>query len=882
MKKICYYLYFSIFLISCESTENKIEEQVINQASVFKTELLHNWFLSNSKMVSNGGILSKNGIDKDNWVGTKVPSTVLASLVNAGIYTDVYSGMNMKNIPTDQFKNSWLYFKSFDWEKSDNEYVVLDLKGINYKANIWLNGKIIADTSSVFGVYKKYELDVTDQLKKENKLVIEVFPPVPGDFTIGFVDWAPVPPDNNMGIWRGVSLVKSLGVSLTETYVQTDFDVNNPKSANIIISTLLKNTSRKVKEITLEGEIGELNFIYKVTLNPYEERTINLSPDNVKGLTILNPKLWWPHTMGNPNLYQLKLRVRENMVITSAEEVMFGIRKIEDFINGNGHRGYKINGHAILIKGAGWVDDLMLDNDSSYDKSQISYVKQMNFNTIRFEGFWGKNEAIYSRCDREGILMMVGFSCQWEWSDYLGGKKFNEDEDGFGGVLGKEEIKLVTHYFKDQVKWLRNHPSIFVYTVGSDRLPHPDLEAQELAILDEYSPSALMLSSAKLKTSVHTGSSAVKMEGPYDYVTPNYWYTDTIRGGAFGFNTETGPGPQPPVIYSVRKMIPNKDERWPLDNAQWKYHSGRHEFGDMSKFLTAFNSRYGESSSIEDFSKYAQVATYEAMRPMYEAFEVNRPNATGIIQWMLNSAWPETYWQLYDSYLHPTGAFYGAKHGCRNVNPIYNYGDQKIYVSNESLLKVTGLLKITLLDSLSNVFYSLDLPIKMNGGEVLLVEDVKSHLPQSITSYFVDLRLTINGSEEVIDNFYWMSTEEDVIDPDYNNSSWVYTPNLSFTDLTFIRRLPKAKVSANYFFEESEGLIIGTVRLKNNSNVISFFNELTLVDETGDPILPVDWSDNYISLLPLEERLIEIRVSQSLVQGRTPRIVFNTINSEIE
>lgn len=753
-----------------------------------------------------------------------------------------------------------MYFKEFSWSPKKGENVVLDLDGINYRANIWLNGKQIADTSTVFGVYKQYEFDITSKLQAENKLVIEVFPPVPGDFTIGFVDWAPVPADNNMGIWREVSLVSSQSVSLTETYVYADFDVENPTSADLFVSGLLKNNTSKSKEITLKGTIGTVSFTHQVKLKGQEERTVKLSPQEIKELKLANPKLWWPHTMGEPNLYQLKLEVVDDAKVASQEEVTFGIRKVEDYLNENGHRGYKINGKTLLIKGAGWVDDLTLANDEAYDEAQLLYTKQMNFNTIRFEGFWGKSERIYDMCDRHGLLLMVGFSCQWEWSDYLGGKKFNEGEDGYGGVLEPHEIKLVAHYFKDQVKWLRNHASIFVYTVGSDRLPHPDLEVQELAIMKEYSPSALMLSSAKLKMSEHTGTSGVKMEGPYDYVTPNYWYTDTIRGGAFGFNTETGPGPQPPVMYSVNKMIPNKAEQWPLDNELWKYHSGRHAFGDMSKFITAFDARYGKSETIEDFSKYAQVASYEAMRPMYEAFEVNRPNATGIIQWMLNSAWPETYWQLYDSYLHPTGAFYGAKNGARNINAIYNYGDEKVYVNNESLNDVKGKIKITVLDTLSQVVYSNELAVDLKAGDVVSVDDIKSHLSSQLTAYFVDLKL-VNTSDKVLaDNFYWLSTQPDVIDPDYDNSSWVYTPNLSFTDLTYVRRLPQAEVSKKVSVAETGEWVITTVELKNESQVISFFNEMTVVVDENTAVLPVIWSDNYISLLPNETKKVEVKV----------------------
>jgi exo-1,4-beta-D-glucosaminidase len=882
MKNVWSYFGLLLLCISCSSSNSSSEIKTSKGGENFITTLKTEWFLHISEGIKGGKELSEKGINPKQWIITEVPNTVLSSLTSAGVYKDIYRSMNMNNIPTEQFKSSWVYYKSFSWNKEKGENVILDLDGINYRANIWLNGTKIADTSTVFGVYKQYEFDITELLNDDNKLVIEVYPPIPGDFTIGFVDWAPVPADNNMGIWRGVSLVKSKGVSLTETYVYADFDVENPTSADLFISTVLENTSKEEKEITLHGEIEEIIFNYTLTLQGGEKRLIKLSSENVKELHILNPRLWWPHNMGNPNLYKIKFLAQVKNITTASEEVSFGIRKVTDYLNKNGHRGYRINGKKILIKGAGWVDDLLLANDEVYDEAQILYTKHMNFNTIRFEGFWGKDEHIYEMCDKHGLLLMVGFSCQWEWSEYLGGKKFNEDEDGYGGVLEPEEIKLVAGYFKDQVKWLRNHPSIFVYTVGSDRLPHPDLELREMAILKENSPNILLLSSAKLKESIHTGTSGVKMEGPYDYVTPNYWYTDTIRGGAFGFNTETGPGPQPPVMYSINKMIPNKKDQWPLDNEMWKYHSGRHAFGDMSKFLKAFDARYGKSENVEDFAKYAQIASYEAMRPMYEAFEVNRPNATGIIQWMLNSAWPETYWQLYDSYLHPTGAFYGAKNGARDVNAIYNYGDEKVYVSNESLKAIKAKLKIVILDTLSQVLYSNQLSVNIASGDVLMLDDIKSHLPSKVNAYFVDLKFIDEANELLADNLYWLSTKPDIIDPDYEHSSWVYTPNLAFTDLTYLRRLPEANVSSQVTFSESGNWVVAKVKLTNNSNVISFFNELTLVIDNSTAVLPVIWSDNYISLLPNEIKTIEVKVLKNSVDGKKPKIVFNTINTKIK
>ena len=109
-------------------------------------------------------------------------------------------------------------------------------------------------------------------------------------------------------------------------------------------------------------------------------------------------------------------------------------------------------------------------------------------------------------------------------------------------------------------------------------LPHPDLEKRYDALLPLLDPTRPALKSCGTVVSKVSGPSAVKMNGPYDYVTPDYWYLDTKNGGvAFGFNTETGPGPQPPTLETLQRMFP-ADHLWPIDSV-WNFHCGRGEFG---------------------------------------------------------------------------------------------------------------------------------------------------------------------------------------------------------------------------------------------------------------------------------------------------------------
>ena len=238
-------------------------------------------------------------------------------------------------------------------------------------------------------------------------------------------------------------------------------------------------------------------------------------------------------------------------------------------------------------------------------------------------------------------------------------------------------------YLKSQVIWLRNHPSILTWATGSDAMPKAGLENKYNRVLKQYDPTRPLLVSSGKFTSEISGPSGMKMNGPYEYVPPVYWYEDKKLGGAFGFNSETGPGPQIPPIWCIRQMMP-EDKLWPPLNDHWNWHSGRKDFNSVKVYLNALNKRYGEPKNLEELALKAQMMNYEAIRPMFEAFVVNKPVSTGVVQWMLNSPWPEFYWQLYDYSLMPTGALYGTKKACQPLNLIYNYFDKKVYASNDA------------------------------------------------------------------------------------------------------------------------------------------------------------------------------------------------------
>jgi len=830
--------------------------------------LKNGWQLCNSADLNTGGNAISTSVDRpEQWLPASVPSTVLATLVQNKVYVDPFLGTNLREIPTEQFENPWWYRTEFVLSEGDaSKEALLEFDGINYSANIWLNGTCIATQEEITGTYRQFQRKVSEHIcAGTNVLAVEVLPPRPGDFSVGFVDWNPWPPDGNMGIFRDVRLRCVGGVSIERPFVQTDVNIETFAEASLTVTAELANHTDKTRAGILHGQIGSIEFQQPVTLPSGETQLIEFSSDTFAQLVIENPELWWPNNLGEPVLHELELEFKIDDTVSDCTRTTFGIRDVQDYLNEDGHRGYRINGREVLIKGGGWADDIFLSDTPRTLEAQVKYTKHMNFNCIRLEGFWGSDHTLYDLCDRHGLLIMVGWSCHWEHEEHLG----KPVDERFGGVFTPEDIALIAQSWEDQVIWLRNHPSIFVWTIASDKVPKPELEQEYVKTFAKYDSTRPYLNStggvgsdqniigSEEVISEISGPSGVKMLGPYAYTPPVYWYTDTKLGGAYGFNTETGPGAQVPPLESIKKMIP-EDHLWPIDEV-WYYHCGRHSFGTLERYEKAIDQRFGSPDNVEEFAQLAQVLNYELMRPMFEAFQTNKGRATGLIQWMLNSAWPEMYWQLYNHDLMPTGAFYAARKACEPLHLLYNYGDGGIYFINDLPDPVDGLTaSIRVFDIDASLLHEQQTPISVGPDSSTCIASLPEDLKLSST-WFLDLRLLNQDGTEIGNNFYWLSTKADVLDYEAETGAWqFYTPSKEYADFKLLRQLPQIELDMQCRFGTQGSVTTTTVDLKNDSSQIAFFNELSVCGtKSGETVLPVFWEDNYISLLPGESRTVQ-------------------------
>lgn len=806
---------------------------------------------SSAKVAVTGDVLSSPAADVTGWYDATVPSTVMGVLTTDGIEPEALTAADYQRIDKKQFDVSWWYRTSF--EVSDKQHVLLSFEGISYRANIWLNGHLVAGKDEVAGTYRQFTFDVTPYIRKQNVLAVEVFRARGGEPNIGFVDWNPRPADESMGLFREVKVKTCGDVSVCHSSVRSRVNTETLREAWLTIDAELTNHSDRPVEGMLRGTFDGRQLETPVTLAPHERRLVTLAAD----AHIVNPRLWWCHTLGKPELYDLRMEFEQSGMVTDAENVRFGIRDIKSRLTPEGYRIFTLNGHDILIRGAGWTDDIYLRDTPERNRRQLEYVRDMNMNTVRLEGFWGTSQSLYDLCDEMGLLLLAGWSCHWEWEEYLG----SPCDPQYGGITSDDDISLISQSFADQVLWLRHHPSIIAWFVGSDRIPLPALERRYRQFLTACDDRPCVISAKQLESTV-SGWSGTKMEGPYDYVSPSYWYDSQAPGGAFGFNTETGVGAQLPVKESLQKMFRGQP-LWPVDE-RWNIlcTASSSEMNTLARLTKVIDSRFGPSETIDAYLRRADLLNYESTKAMFESFRVNVPRATGIIQWMLNSARPGIYWQLYDYYLQPNAAYYAVRRANHPVQLIYDYRRHAVFAVNETLQPVTLRADMRLIVGTADKQEKTTLTL--DAGAVRKVFDVPA---QQTSDAFLFLKATDTVGTEVAVNDYYLPSAHD--EYDWQKTDWVTTPVTRYASYRTLDALPRVTCRLSLkSVTARDGSPCYELTLSNPSPTVAFFQRLLVKDADGMLVCPAYWSDNYVTLAPGETRTITCTLPSSDKHGQ--------------
>jgi mannosylglycoprotein endo-beta-mannosidase len=833
-----------------------------------------------AQLQDKGDIISTPAYSLSGWLPAVVPGTVLTTQLFNKQIPDPFYGMNNTKIP-DIYKTGRDYYTYWfvkDFKevspKAGNQ-VYLNFRGVNYSFNVFFNGHKL-NTQPEAGMFLRRSYNITKWIAKNgnNRLAVIVYPPDPagnpnggqgGDgtiarsvgiqYTAGW-DWIQAIPDRNTGIWDKVTIEKTGAVRIKNPHIITLVPgiraVEGPQQpATIQVSAELENASGKPVSGTLQYNLGGKIISQKVILKANAGQQVQL-----KDYSLKNPKLWWPNGYGTQNLYQIHLQfITAGNKISDKKTVEVGVRQLtSEFNEHTQSRQINVNGQKIFIKGGNWIvsDEMLRFTDKRYD-AEVRFHRDMNLNLIRV---WGgaltERPEFYAACDKYGMLVFQDMwgsgDCNGRWPDP---KKLDDQKTR---RQYPDDHNLYIKSIEDQVKMLRNYPSLAIWCGGNEITPPDDILA---AIRDTIMPKLdntrwfVEFSNSLAMSRNALGGNG---DGPYGIQQlATFWDHKT-----FPFNSEVG-SVGVSDYESLKRFIPLQNMVLPqydpatrktTADSVWEYHKYIGYDGFMDK--------YGKPKSVEDFANKAQLVNYDQYRALMEGFSSHMWDwYTGTIIWKTQNPWTALRGQMYDYYLDPNACLYGLHNGSQPLHVMYNPGDGMVSIANNTFTARHN-LKVTV------KLYAMD------GKETPVQQFTKNVLPTSVTALasvkaeiagavkqkgaFLVLQMTDENKHMVSDNLYWLADE---------SGEYSGLENIAPTKLVV-----KAKHVAKGKIE---------VTLTNPKNTtVAFFNRLSLINPTTQKrLLPVFYSDNYVSVLPGEQKKIILDYTE---QARMPKVTISGWN----
>ncbi|MBN2163136.1 MAG: discoidin domain-containing protein [Pontiellaceae bacterium] len=846
------------------------------------------WKMKQAGQVSDSGAtISKRGYTASSWSSAIVPGTVLNSLVANGVYPEPYYGVNNQleqNLIPDisdvgsAFYTYWFRSTFTVPESFANRQVWLQFDGINYKAEIWLNGQKIGDMA---GMFNRGLFDITKQAQvgKGNALAILVHPIDPpngfrqrvdtngnaqnenrngADGKIGanvtmlmtcgwdftFKDGIR---DRNTGIWNDIKLFSTGPVLLRNAFVKSELPLPKLTSSKETISVEVRNATDRVQHGILRAVVEENQVAVQqsVDLQPNETKTVTFTPDTFHELEFRDPEIWWPFNKGGQPLYHLQLSFEQTGGVSDELKTRFGIRDIRSDRNTpDKSRMFYVNGTRFFVKGSNWIPEAMCRTSFERTRTELLYTRQSGINFLRF---WGggitESDAFFDLCDELGILIWTEF---WQSGDTI----IAEDQD------------LYRMNVTDTVKRIRNHPSLAYYVSANERnaeniVPIEDL-IDELDGTRGYQPGSET-------DGVHDGS-------PYATCNPMWYYEDTgsPRGSRInGFNPEYGT-PILPTIDALREMMDEKD-LWPTNKDVWWYLDGDGFHGMVDLYDQAVR-QYGRSDGIEEYVWKGQMFGALAYKSLWECWNAQRYDcgerfSSGVLFWYHNSPNRQTCARMWDWSMEPTAALFATQHALEPQHIQYDFIKNTVGVNNEAFTAFRGLvanLRIYNMDmtEVYNESRTLNLP-----ADAFVKDVIKVRLPNTLSPvHFLKLQLKDSSGNVLSDNFYWRS------DRPYKPGRTLTGP--LFEGMSPISNLPKADVKSMVkpFSEENQNGYEVTVT--NPSSALAFMMWIRLQTSTdGKPVRPAFYDDNFFSLLPGETKTVRITYAKDIEPNSTQIIV---------
>ena len=810
-----------------------------------------NWKLTRSSFTdAEGSEISSEGFDDAGWLTATVPGTVLSSYINLGAVPEPNYADNIFHISDSYFWSDFWYRNEFEIAEGFMDGKTwLEFDGINWKAEIYLNGQYLG---RIDGAFTRGRFDISKTARPgRNTLAVRIiknrnagsvkeknendtgrnggmlgYDNPTFHASIGW-DWISTVRGRNIGIWNDVRVVSEGLVSLDSPYVLTQLPLPDTTSAVLTPEVIAKNNSDEPVSGVLKGMIGDIVFEQNVTLAPGEERIVRFDPETYPQLKVENPRLWWPNGYGKPELYSASFSFEIDGTESDRTDFNVGIRQVDTKEIDEVLHIY-INGRRFIGRGGNWgfSENNLTYRAREYDIA-VAYHADMNFNIMRnWVGQTGDME-LYQACDRHGIMV---------WQDFwLANPADGPDPADNDMFLANAE---------DLVKRIRQYPSIVIYCGRNEGFPPAEIEAGLRKTVGEWHPDMTYIPSS--------ADGGVSGHGPYRALTHKGYFT--YRKGNTKFHSERG---MPSVLTYESMLRTFAPEALEPKSILW----GQHDYTlngaqRASTFNEIIENGYGPAKDVKEFSEHAQFVNYDGYKGMFESRSINRK---GLLLWMSHPAWPSMTWQTYDWYFEPNGSYFGCKKGAEPLHIQWNPAENVIEVVNYNGGDQTGLKAQALIMNMDGtVKWTREAVVDSKEDSTLKCFEIEFAEDLSDV-HFIKLYLTKDG-KTLSDNFYINGKE-------YGNHQ-------------AMKQMEKADVRSDVKFCKGEdGVWTGTVTLENRSSVPAIMIRLNVVGRRdGEQILPMFYGENYFSLMPGEVKEVSLKWYEADTRGNRPRVRITGYN----
>ena len=917
-------LLISIASIQCNSQSEKsievsfprVDSEPLSTIPENAIILYDDWEMKESAIIGmTGEKISKSEYKMENWYSTSVPTTVLGTLIRNGVYPDPYIGMNNMLIPdmSDDFnerydlgKYSHLPDSSNPWAKPywfrkefevpadyEGQIVWLNVDGINYRADVWVNGKLVADSENTVGMFRRFRLNITENALpgKKNTLAIAIYPldftgdplyaqveglngnvgPNGGDAdilrnvtqysTIGW-DWVPAVRDRNMGLWQHVSINSSGPVVVADPAAFTAVNISDDTTAEVKLRFFLTNASKEDQNANLNISIKpdglpseELIINTSVKIKAESRKEVILNPDEYPDLNLNNPNLWWPVTHGDQPLYNLVVGVHINGQLSSDHKSKFGVRELDSFILPSGGRAFSVNGKTIRIAGGAWISDFLLSWSAQRYRDEIRLMAEGNATLVRVNGCSiMPPDVFFDACDKHGLLV---------WEDFSRtsvAPNFRKD-----GIKSRRppacDSTIYMNNMVDVISRIRGRASLLLYCGSNEDAPQEDTgTALQNEVLPEMDGTRIFLPSSSEQPDWSTIEVATTTGGPWQMIKLPwyYWLYENQKG--FESRNEIGLA-SVQTINAVATANPDFNTPDSIDfplNRSMGYHDATGDW-TMGSYIKIMQEDIGKPSSIAEFLKWGDLYNNQVYRSIFEAANKARPRNEGTILWKSNAAWLSFNWQIFDWSLRANAGYYTMKSALKPLHVQYSHPDAGIQVVSTLGDNLTNLtVKTSVYSSDGKMQEEKSSQVNVEANQTIYVDSIRSLISDTSKLYFITLDLKDQSGNQMDRTVTWT----------HKNTKWKELLSIPPADVNC--RILNQKVVENE--------IEYSIEVINTSDVPAINTMLEITEGSfGEEILPAFWDDNALTMVPGETKTVTVRVRKDLIKGQ-PHILFEGLN----